>query len=220
MNKKAKKNNVEVFINRFCNDALSELKSHDRKLRNKLLKGEEIGRTGAFYSNFPKGINIRGNTENAIKWLIFANLCDRYCMWLEHHVEESGKFLDLAMSIKPDSKKFDIAIEMKWVGFQNASGRIYEYGRKGMIDDAIKLHKMDFPHKYLMQFAVLSPDKYQQIDLDATAEVFYGFDKRYFRDGVLNPQPVFNESFPTWDKDSSPRRFTMIVWEIGRREKP
>ena len=219
MNQKPKKNDVEDFVVRFCNDALSELKSYDRKLRNKLIKGEETGRTGNYYAGYPKGISIYGIEEKIIKWLIYANLCDRYCMRIEEHLI-NGKYLDLALSIKPDSDDLDIAIEMKWTGFRKRDGRIYENSRLCMIDDAIKLHKMNFPHKYLMQFAILSEDEYRQIDIDATAEDFYSFDKRYFRDGVLNPKPIFKNSILTWDEHSSPQRFAMLVWEISRLEKP
>ena len=210
------KKDVDLLMERFCQDALSELKSYDRKLRNKLIRGEETATTHGFYTNFPKGISIYGVTEPIIKWLIFTGLCDKYCMNTEYWTSD-GKFLDLALSVNPDSDFLDIAIEMKWAGFRKKDGRIYENYRLSMIDDAVKLHKMNIPYKYLMQFAILSEDEYKRIDFKATYDDFHIFDKRQFRNGVLSPAPIFKNSFPTWDKDSNPRRFAMFVWEVSRQ---
>jgi hypothetical protein len=132
------------------------------------------------------------------------------------HLTYNGKYLDLALSLLPDSENLDIAIEMKWVGFRK-DGRIYENSRLRMIDDAVKLHMLDFPYKYLMQFAILSEAGYKHIDFQATADEFHYFDKRQFRNGMLNPKPIFINSFPTWDSDNARLRFAIIVWEISRK---
>ena len=210
-----KKTDVNQLMERFCQDALTELKTYDRKLRNRLIKGEETGNTGKFYSDYPKGLSIYSITEPIIKWLIYTNLCDRYCMWPELQTS-NGKFLDLALFLDPDSGYPEIAIEMKWAGFRK-DGRIDENSRKGMVDDAIKLHGLDFSNKYLMQFSIMSENDYKHIDTHTTAEYFHFFDKRQFRNSVLNHDPIFIDSFPTWDDVCNPKRFAIIVWEINRK---
>jgi len=212
----SKKNNVEQFMVCFCQDALSELKTYDRKLRNKFIIGEKTGNTGGFYNDYPKGLSIYSITEPIIKWLIYTNLCDRYCMRTEF-LTSYGKYLDLALSLKPNNDVLDIAIEMKWAGFRKKDGKLYENSRLNMIDDAIKLYKMDFSYKYLMQFAILNTDEYKKIDFEATVEGFDGIDKRKFRNSQLNPEPIFMNSFPTWDENKNTRRFTMLVWEINKK---
>ena len=209
------KKDVEQFIVNFCQDALSGLKSFDRKMRNKFTKGEETGATSKFYKGYLKGISIYSITEPIIKWLIYTNLCDRYCMRTEH-LTDDGKYLDLALSINPD---FDpnIAIEMKWAGFRK-NGSLYENSRLNMIDDAVKLHKMSFSYKYLMQFAILNINENKKINYDTIVKNFYNFNKWKFKNGVLHPEPIFIRSFPTWDEGNNPRRFTLFFGKLLERK--
>jgi len=127
----------------------------------------------------------------------------------------NNKRLDLALSSSSKLDNYDIAIEMKWVGFRK-DGRISEWARKSMIDDAIKLHNMDFRYKYIMQFGFLDVNYHKYLNFEASANEFKNFDKRQFRKGVLNPDPIFNKSFSTWDRDRNNKHFTLILWEISR----
>ena len=158
-----KKDKVTELMKTFCSDALRELNSYDTKLRNRIVKGYELSKN--FYQKYPKGLYIYSITEPIIKWIIYTNLIDKYCM-LPEHKTSNGKFLDLALYSKSkpciDKHSPDIAIEMKWVSFKK-NGTISENYRKGMVDDAIKLHKLgsEYDYKYIMQFAVLNENHYR-----------------------------------------------------------
>ena len=92
---------VKLLMERFCQEALTELNSYDTKLRNRIIRGE-TGNPGNFYSYHQKGLSIYSITEPIIKWLIFTSLIDRYCM-LPEHWTSSGKYLDMALYSYPDS---------------------------------------------------------------------------------------------------------------------
>ena len=119
----AKKVNVTKFMENFCSDALKELNSYDTKFRNRIIKGYKLSKN--FYQNYPKGLGIYSVSEPIIKWIIYTNLIDRYCM-LPERKTRTGKYLDLALYSKPkpcwNNDSPDIAVEMKWVSFKLFTG--------------------------------------------------------------------------------------------------
>ena len=203
----------DKYITSFCKDCITVLQKHDAEIRENLLGSDHA----SFYKYDNKGIGLYSITEPILKFLIFADLCQKYQIWPEGTFYRGRNLLDIAMYSKKvenidERKAPDIAIEMKWADFTK-SGMFFKWAMTNCIDDIYKIHKeCDIENKYIMQF-VRCDEAINWHPHILRDQLLGEIDKRKIKGKQI--EFVYSESFDTCGATvENKEKFYILIWKI------